>query len=66
MFRTLIRDRRFWHRGEPEFTEHVQNANAKVDDQDRRIRIVKRAENLKIDLCVAGSMGSSEVMRLNL
>lgn len=65
-FRALIRDKRFWHRGEVDFREHVQNANAKVDDQDRRLRIVKRMEKLKIDLAVAASMGSYTVLYLNL
>lgn len=64
--RTLIRERRMWHRGHPDLREHVSNANAKVDDEDRRVRIVKRLEKLKIDLCVAMSMGSYEVMRLNI
>jgi phage terminase large subunit-like protein len=65
-FRALIRERRFWHHGEEDFTEHIQNANAKVDIEDRRLRIVKRMEKLKIDLAVAASMGSSEILRLNL
>lgn len=62
----LIRDRRFWHRGEPELREHISNANAKLDDQDSKMRLVKRNENLKIDLAVAASMGSYELLRLNL
>ena len=65
-FRDLIRDRRYWHRGEEDMTEHVQNANAKIDPEDRKIRIVKRMDKLKIDLAVAGSMGSHEILRLNL
>jgi phage terminase large subunit-like protein len=65
-FRALIRERRFWHHGEEEFNEHVLNANAKVDIEDRRLRIVKRMEKLKIDLCVAASMGSHQVLYLNL
>lgn len=65
-FRALIRDRKLWHRGESDLRAHVQNADAKVDDQDQKIRIVKRAEKLKIDLAVTGSMGSHEVLRLNL
>lgn len=65
-FRALIRERRFWHRGEPDLREHILNANAKVDAEDRRLRIVKRMEKMKIDLAVAASMGSAEVLRLNL
>lgn len=65
-YRDLIRDRRIWHRGEPDLEEHMRNADAKIDDQDRKIRIVKRAEQLKIDLTVCGSMCSHELLRLNL
>lgn len=62
----LIRDKRYWHRGEPFDREHFQNADAKMDTESTRIRIVKRAENLKVDLAVTASMGSYMVMRLNL
>lgn len=64
--RDLIRDRRFWHRGEVDLIEHFANANAKLDEQDSKIRIVKRADRLKIDLAVAASMGCHELLRLNL
>lgn len=64
--KALIRDRRLWHRGEKELREHIQNADAKVDSEDQKIRIVKRAEQLKVDLAVCASMGSHEVLRLNL
>lgn len=65
-FRDIIRDRRYWHRGEANMTEHIQNANAMIDKEDRKIRLVKRVENLKIDLSVCGSMGSFQLLRLNL
>ena len=64
--RDVIRDRRLWHRGEPELRDQIQNANAKVDEQDSKIRIVKRMEKLKIDLAVALSMCTHELLRLNL
>jgi phage terminase large subunit-like protein len=64
--RDLIRDRHFWHRGETDLREHMQNANAKLDEQDSKVRIVKRVEKLKIDLAVAASMGSHILMKLNL
>jgi phage terminase large subunit-like protein len=64
--RDLIRDRRFWHRGEPVLIEHLQNADAKIDDQDSKVRLVKRAERMKIDVAVAASMGSYTLLYLNL
>lgn len=65
-FRNLIRDRKLWHRGEKDLREHIQNADAKIDTEDHKIRIVKRADKLKVDLAVCGSMCSYEVLRLNL
>lgn len=64
--RVLFRDKKMWHRGEPDFREHTQNADAKIDTEDRKIRIVKRADQLKIDILIAAAMGSHEVLRLNL
>jgi phage terminase large subunit-like protein len=62
----MIRERRYWHRGNPEMAEHIQNADAKIDPEDRKIRIVKRAERLNVDLAVCAAMGCRELMRLNL
>lgn len=48
-------------------SEHVKNAN--VDEGTRsteRMRIVKRAEHLKIDACVALSMANFEARRLDI
>lgn len=64
--RDLIRDRRFWHRGSADLREHFQNANAQIDGQEHKIRIVKRVENLKVDLAVCASMCSHELLRLNI
>lgn len=64
--RDVVRDKRLWHRGEPDLREHFNNANAQIDPEEHKIRIVKRVENLKIDLCVATSMGCYELLRLNL
>jgi hypothetical protein len=64
--RDLVRDRRFWHRNEADLREHFNNANAEIDKEDHKVRIVKRTEKMKIDLCVAASMGSFELLRLNL
>lgn len=64
--RNLIRDRKLWHRGEKDLRDHTQNADAKIDTEDHRIRIVKRADKLKIDLIVCTSMCAYETLRLNL
>lgn len=64
-FRDMIRDRRFWHRGEKDLREHVQNADAAIDPEDRKIRIVHRSAKLKIDAAVAASMGTHQILYLN-
>lgn len=63
----LIRDRKFRHDGNPDLREHFQNANAKQSSQeDTRLRIVKKSESKKIDLCVCCAMSSFECLRLML
>ena len=64
--RDVIRDRRLWHRGEPDLIEHLQNANAEIDAQESKMRLVKRTDSLKIDLAVCLSMCCHELLRLNL
>lgn len=64
--RKLIFNRRIWHHGEPDLAEHIRNADAQEDKEDHKLRIVKRAEKMKIDLAVCTSMGCAELLRLNL
>lgn len=65
--RARIRDRRIHHSGEASLREHISNADAKVDTaEERHIRLIKRANTLKIDLAVALSMADYEAMRLNI
>jgi phage terminase large subunit-like protein len=59
-----IRDRRVMHSGEPELRDHILNANQKSENE--KLRIVKRAEDKKIDSAVACSMACAEAMRLNI
>jgi phage terminase large subunit-like protein len=62
----VIRDKRITHGGQADLSDHVKNANAEINKEDRRLRIVKRAEHLKVDACVALSMANFEARRLNL
>lgn len=50
-----IRNRTIHHDGNEHLKEHVQNANSKADGENK-LRIVKRSDQLKIDLCVCTSM----------
>ncbi len=64
--RTLIKERRLHHNGNPELTEHINNAAAKKGIEERKIRIVKKASHLKCDLAVALSMSCDRILYLNL
>lgn len=59
-----IRDRRITHDGNPDLSDHIKSANAKTEGD--KLRIVKRAEHLKVDAAVALSMVHAEARRLNL
>lgn len=62
----LIMQRRVTHDGNSELRQAVDNADRKLDPESRKLRIVKRAENLKIDPVVALSMSSARCLALNL
>jgi len=59
-----IRERSIVHRDDPVLNAHISNSNAQTDNE--KMRIVKRAELLKIDLAVSTSMATAEAMRLNI
>jgi hypothetical protein len=54
----LITQRRIAHNGDTDLRAHLANANRKIDAEGRRLRIVKRTYQLKIDLAVALSMAA--------
>ena len=60
-----IKDRRVRHDGNLDLAAHMANANAKQEG-DNKLRIVKRADHLKIDLAVCLSMGADRVDFWNL
>jgi len=62
----LILEKRIWHDGNSDLREHIDNADKKLDEDGRRLRIVKREDSMKVDLCVCLSMASFESLRLNL
>jgi hypothetical protein len=62
----LIIHKRLAHDGNGELRAHVDNANAKIDPQTKKLRIIKRSQSLKIDLAVATSMASYKCLELNL
>jgi phage terminase large subunit-like protein len=62
----LILQRRIAHPGDAELTTHIGNADAKLDTDGRRMRIVKREQSLKIDLAVALSQAVKRCLDLAL
>jgi len=62
----LIQERRLAHDGNDELRQHIDNADRKLDTENKKLRIVKREDALPIDLAVCLSMGASEALRLNL
>jgi phage terminase large subunit-like protein len=70
MLRNKIRGKTIIHNGEHEHVrQNILNANAKIQAEeleDRKIRIVKKTKDKKVDLTVALAMAVYECMRLNL
>ena len=64
--RDAIVSRRVLHHGQPALWRHIDNADIKPDPETRKLRIVKRAQSLKVDLAVCLSMGNYECLRLDL
>jgi hypothetical protein len=58
----LIQARRLTHDGHPELRQHIDNADLKTDESRTRLRLVKRADDLKIDLAVALSMATARCL----
>lgn len=59
-----ITSRRLAHSGEPDLRAHLQYANKKIDAEGRKLRIVKRLYEKKIDLAVALSMACARAAAL--
>lgn len=62
----LITQRRILHTGNADLRRHIDHADKKSSGEDRQIRIVKRAQSLKIDLAVMLSMGAARASALLL
>ncbi len=63
----VIVKRLLHHRNEEVLREHIRNSKAKYEkDQDSRLRLIKKAQNKKIDLAVCASMGVNRCLYLNL
>jgi hypothetical protein len=60
----LIVQRRVAHDGNATLRQHIDNADRKPDPESRKLRIVKRMQALKIDLCVCCSMASYRCLNL--
>lgn len=66
MWLDVITHRRVAHPGDPALRRHIDNSDRKVDETGHRLRIVKREEQLKIDLNVCASMATYRCLKLSL
>lgn len=62
----LITNKQIAHDGNTDLREHIDNADKQVDAQERKLRIVKRTADKKIDGAVALSMGAYKCLELPL
>lgn len=62
----VVVQRRLAHLGDARLRQHIGNAGRKMDADGRRLRLVKRSPDLKIDFAVALSMGVYRALALNL
>jgi len=62
----LIQGKRVAHDGDSTLREHISNADRKLDDSGKKLRIIKREDILKIDLAVCLSMGAKQALYLSL
>lgn len=62
----LIVQRRVTHDGDATLRQHLAHADRKLDADGRRLRIVKRAPDKKIDAAVALSMAAARCLSLNV
>lgn len=61
-FRGRITQGNILHLNDPTLASHIENANIKIaNDEDKKLRIIKRSKNKKIDLAVASSMAVWEL-----
>lgn len=63
---TSIVARTITHSGDATLREHIDNADRKVSDDGRKMRLTKRLPNLPIDAAVALSMAVMRCKELNL
>lgn len=66
MLLDLVVGRRFAHDGHEGLRAAIDNADRKPDPETRKLRIVKRDANRKVDLAVACSMATYRCLTLNL
>jgi phage terminase large subunit-like protein len=62
----LIASRRIAHDGNAALRRHIDNADRKPDPESRKLRIVKREAQNKIDLAVCLSMAAYTAVQLGL
>lgn len=63
MLYDAIREGRIAHNGQDDMLrEHIKHSNGKLIGDERKLRIVKRSDDKKVDLCVALSMAAKRAV----
>lgn len=62
----LILERRIAHDGDATARRHIENADAKIDEDAHKLRIVKREQSLKIDVAVCIAMATKRCLDLSI
>jgi phage terminase large subunit-like protein len=61
----LIIEKRIAHDGDKTLRRHIENADAKIDDEAHKLRLLKRHSDLKIDCAVCCSMAAKRCLDLS-
>jgi terminase large subunit-like protein len=62
----LIQAKRITHDGNADLRQALDNADRQIDQESRKLRIVKRRDDLKIDAAVSLSMSAYRCLELNV
>lgn len=62
----MIIMRQLRHNGDPELRKHIQNCAVRAEGANNTLRLTKKAAGRPIDLAVALSMATDEILRLNV
>jgi phage terminase large subunit-like protein len=66
LLKHLILSKRIAHDGDEVLRRHIENADAKIDEDEHKLRLIKREQGKKIDVAVCLSMAAKRCLDLAL